>query len=354
MSATVYLDHAAGSPPRPEVVAAMAEVMARPGNPSSPHAPGRHARELLERSRRELAARLGVATDRVVFTAGGTEANNLALLGLPGPRLVSTIEHASVLEADPTASHAPVDPEGVIDLVALERLLTERRPRLVALMLANNETGAVQPVREAARLVHAAGALLHCDAVQAFGKIPAMLPDLGVDTLSVSAHKLGGPPGVGALVLGPEIEPTALLRGGGQESRRRAGTPNLPGIVGFATALDLGTDWDAIANLRVELERGAVACRRDALVLAAGAPRLPSITCLATPGRGGEVQLMTLDLAGIGVGIGAACSSGRIAPSHVLSAMGLPSEVARCAIRISLGWNSTAADVAAFLAAWRA
>lgn len=332
----------------------MAEVMGRPGNPSSPHAPGRHARDLLERSRRALAAHLGVAADRVVFTAGGTEANNLALLGLPGPRLVSTIEHPSVLEADPTALHAPVDAEGVIDLVTLEALLAEHRPRMVALMLANNETGVVQPVREAARLAHAAGALLHCDAVQAFGKLPAALPDLGVDTLSVSAHKLGGPPGVGALALGPQIEPSALLRGGGQESRRRAGTPNLPGIVGFATALELGRSWDAIERLRHELEHDALARCPGALVLGVGTPRVPTITCLARPGRAGEVQLMALDLAGIAVGIGAACSSGRIGPSHVLSAMGVPSELARCAIRVSLGWNSSPADVAAFLAAWAA
>ena len=332
----------------------MAEVMGRPGNPSSPHAQGRHARELLERSRRALAARLEVAADRVIFTAGGTEANNLALLGLPGPRLVSSVEHASVLEADPTARHAPVDAEGVISLSALAALLAEHRPRLVALMLANNETGAVQPVRAAAALAHAAGALLHCDAVQAFGKIPTVLSDLGADTVSVSAHKLGGPPGVGALVLGPQIEPAALLRGGGQESRRRAGTPNLPGIVGFATALEHDTGWDAIERLRQELERQALARCPGALVLAAGAPRLPTITCLAPPGRAGEAQLMALDLAGVAVGIGAACSSGRIGPSHVLSAMGVPSQVAGRAIRVSLGWNSSPADVAAFLAAWRA
>lgn len=331
----------------------MAEVMGRPGNPSSPHAQGRFARELLERSRRTLAAHLGVSTDRVVFTAGGTEANNLALLGLPGPRIVSTIEHASVLEADPTAIHAPVGPEGVIDLAALETLLAERRPHMVALMLANNETGAIQPVHEAARLARAAGALLHCDAVQAFGKLPTALSDLGADTLSVSAHKLGGPPGVGALALGPGIEPSALLRGGGQESRRRAGTPNLPGIVGFATAIELGTSWDGIERLRQELEREALARCPGALVLGAGASRLPTISSLATPGRAGEVQLMALDLAGIAVGIGAACSSGRIGPSHVLAAMGVPGEVSRCAIRVSLGWNSSPADVAAFLAAWR-
>ena len=330
----------------------MGEVMGRPGNPSSPHGPGRHARELLERSRRTLAACLGVPADRIVFTAGGTEANNLALLGLPGPRLISTIEHASVLEADPTALHAPVGPDGVIDLAALEGLLARYRPRMVALMLANNETGVVQPVREAARLAHASGALLHCDAVQAFGKLPTALPDLGADILSVSAHKLGGPPGVGALVLGPDVEPSALLKGGGQESRRRAGTPNLPGIAGFATALGLATDWDAIAGLREQLERGAMARCPDALVLGVTAPRLPTVACLAAPASAGEVQLMALDLAGIAVGIGAACSSGRIGPSHVLAAMAVPAEVARCAIRVSLGWSSTPADVAAFLAAW--
>ena len=332
----------------------MAEVMARPGNPSSPHRAGRLAHELLERSRRAVAMRLGTDPDRIVFTAGGTEANNLAMTGLPGPRLVGATEHASVLEVDRDAVSVPVDRDGLIDLASLERLLAEHRPTLVALMLGNNETGVIQPVREAARLAHAAGCLLHCDAVQAFGKLPFTLGELGADTLSLSAHKLGGPPGVGALVLGPQVEPAALLRGGGQEGRRRAGTPNLPGIVGLATAVEVAGDWSEIARLQETLEQGILALRPDAIVLGGGAGRLPTITCLATPGCGGEVMLMALDLAGIAVGIGAACSSGRIGPSHVLAAMGLPRATAGNAIRISLGWNSSAADVAAFLAAWSA
>jgi cysteine desulfurase len=330
----------------------MAEVMARPGNPSSPHGPGRHARELLERARRRLAERVGVGPDRVVFTGGGTEANNLALQGLPGPRLIGATEHASVREVDADAVTVPVDGDGVTDLAQLEAMLAEHRPRLVAIMLANNETGVVQPVREAARLAHAAGALLHCDAVQAFGKLPFTLSELGADTISVSAHKLGGPPGVGALVLSTDVEPEPLLRGGGQESRRRAGTPNLPGVVGFATALDLPTDWDAIAALRRQLEAGVAASVPELVVMGGNVARLPTISCLASPGRAGEVQLIALDLAGVAVGIGAACSSGRIGPSHVLAAMGVPPELARCAIRVSLGWSSRADDVATFLDAW--
>ena len=254
-------------------------------------------------------------------------------------------------EVDADAVTVPVDGDGVTDLAQLEAMLAEHRPRLVAIMLANNETGVVQPVREAARLAHAAGALLHCDAVQAFGKLPFTLSELGADTISVSAHKLGGPPGVGALVLSTDIEPEPLLRGGGQESRRRAGTPNLPGVVGFATALDLPADWDAIAALRRQLEAGSLPAfptRGHGWQRA----RLPTISCLAAPGRAGEVQLMALDLAGVAVGIGAACSSGRIGPSHVLAAMGAPPELARCAIRVSLGWSSRADDVATFLDAW--
>ena len=190
----------------------------------------------MPRFRRRLAERVGVGPDRVVLTGGGTEANNLALQGLPGPRLVGATEHASVREIDADAVTVPVDGDGVTDLAQLEAMLAEHRPRLVAIRLANNETGVVQPVREAARLAHAAGALLHCDAVQAFGKLPFTLSELGADTISVSAHKLGGPPGVGALVLSTDVEPEPLLRGGGQESRRRAGTPNLPGVVGLAAA----------------------------------------------------------------------------------------------------------------------
>lgn len=354
LSRPVYVDHAASSPVPPEVAAAMAEALSVAGNPASPHEPGRHARELLERSRRVIAERMAVAHDRVVFTSGGTEANGLALLGFAGPRLVGGTEHASVLEVVPDARRLPVDRHGVLDLAVLEALLAEDRPALVSVMLANNETGVVQPIAEVARLVHAAGALLHCDAAQAFGKLNCSVAELGADLVSLSAHKLGGPPGVGALVMRPDLEPAPTQRGGGQEGRRRAGTPNLPGIVGFAAAVELATDWAHVTSMRDELERMARERRPDVRVAGGAVPRLPNISCLITPGLAGELQVMALDLAGVAVGVGAACSSGRIGPSHVLAAMGLPPELAGSAVRVSLGWSTVPADAARFLAAWSA
>jgi cysteine desulfurase len=297
---------------------------------------------------------MAVAHDRVVFTSGGTEANGLALFGFPGPKLIGGTEHASVLEPVPDARRIPVDDHGVIDLAALARLLADEPPALVSIMLANNEIGVVQPIREAARLTHAAGALLHCDAAQAFGKLPCTLAELGADLVSLSAHKLGGPPGVGALVMRPGLEPTPMQRGGGQEGHRRAGTPNLPGIVGFAAAAGLATDWARVERLRDGLERRVCERRTDVLIAGGAVTRLPNISCLITPGLAGELQVMALDLAGVAVGVGAACSSGRIGPSHVLAAMGLPSPLARSAVRVSLGWSSVAGDTAQFLDAWSA
>lgn len=349
-----YLDWNATAPARPEAVAAMAEALALPGNPSSLHREGRAARSLLESARRKLAERLGVAPEQVIFTSGGTEANHLALLGFPGPRLVSAVEHASALDADPAAIRIPVDAEGRLDLAAFARLLEQRRPTIAAVMLANNETGVLQPVAEAARLARGAGCLLHVDAVQALGKLPFGLADLGADLLAVSAHKLGGPPGIGALILREGLDPAPLQRGGGQERRRRAGTENLPGIAGFAAALACTTDWPRIRRLRDRLEAGARAIRPDAVIVGEGADRLPNTTCLLTPGLDAATQLMALDLAGIAVSSGAACSSGKVAPSHVLAAMGLPETLARCAIRLSLGWATEEADIALFLAAYRA
>jgi cysteine desulfurase len=332
----------------------MAEAMAVPGNPSSQHAAGRRARAMVEHARRRLAEALAVASDRVIFTSGGTEANHLALLGLGGPRLVSAVEHASVLEAVPDAPRIPVDADGRIDLAALSELLADQRPAVVSVMLANNETGVVQPIAEVARLTRRSGALLHCDAVQAFGKRALFFAGLGADLLTVSAHKLGGPPGVGALVLREGLDPRPLQRGGGQEHRLRAGTENLPGIVGFGAALDRTTDWRAVHGWRELLEARACASHPAARIVGAAVERLPNVTCLLTPGLAAETQLMALDLAGVAVSSGAACSSGKVGPSHVLAAMGLPADQARCAIRVSLGWSSKAVDVDRFLRAWTA
>jgi cysteine desulfurase len=347
-----YLDCNATTPVRPEVVAAMAEALAEPGNPSSVHGPGRRARARIEAVRRRLAECLGVAPDRVIFTSGGTEANHLALLGLPGPRLVTAIEHPSVLDAVPDAPRIPVLADGTLDLAVLDDLLVRHQPALVSVMAANNETGVLQPVAEAAALARRHGALLHSDAVQAFAKLPVTLAGLGADLLTVSAHKLGGPPGVGALVLREGIEPAPLQRGGGQEQRRRAGTENVPGIVGFGAALALLTDWQRIAALRDLAEARLKAFHPGVAVVGAGAPRLPNTSCLLTPGFAAETQLMALDLAGVAVSSGAACSSGKVGPSHVLQAMGIAPDDAGCAIRVSLGWSSTEADIDRLVRAW--
>lgn len=350
---TAYLDHNATTPVRPEAVAAMTAALAEPGNASSVHAAGRRARARLEAARCSLAERLGVPPARVVFTSGGTEANHLALLGFDGPRLVSAVEHPAVLDAVPDAPRVPVDTSGVLDLPALADLLARHRPALVSLMLANNETGVIQPVAEAATLARRHGALLHCDAVQAFAKVPFTLADLGADLVTVSAHKLGGPPGVGALVLRDGCpDPRPLQRGGGQERRRRAGTENLPGIAGFAAALGIATDWERVRTLRDRLEAAVKALRPDAVVAGSAATRLPNTSCILTPGLPAATQLMALDLAGVAVSSGAACSSGKVGPSHVLAAMGQPPELAGCAIRVSLGPETTAAEVDRFLTAW--
>jgi cysteine desulfurase len=244
----------------------------------------------------------------------------------------------------------------VIDLDGLAEQLETLRPALISVMLANNETGVIEPVRAVVERARRHGVRVHCDAVQAAGKLPIDARVLGADFMTLSAHKLGGPPGVGALVLGPEIEPTPLHHGGAQERRWRPGTENLPGIVGFGRACELAaadTGWQRrVGALRDRLEAGIAAIAPDARVLGAGVPRLANTSCLTMPGVGNQIQLIDLDLAGIAVSAGSACSSGKVGPSHVLAAMGVAAEEAQTAIRVSLGWASTEADVDRFVAAW--
>lgn len=355
-----YLDWNATAPVHPEVAAAMTAALARCGNASSVHRFGREARRALEAARAEVATLVGAAPAQIVFTSGGSEANQLALRGVPDRRvLVSAIEHDSVRAAVPDAAIFFVTQWGIADLDALERALAAAaRPALVSLMLANNETGVIQPVADAARLAHAHGALVHCDAVQAAGKLPLDMAALGVDLLTISAHKLGGPQGVGALVLAGGVALAAQLTGGGQERGRRAGTENLPGIVGFGAACTIarrriGDDAD-IAALRDDAERRLTALAPDAPVYGAGAARLPNTLCLGMPGVAAATQVMALDLAGVMVSAGAACSSGKVRRSHVLDAMGVPAAAAESAIRISLGWSSSAADIDQLVEAWGA
>src|SRR5262245_5678435 len=285
MRRETYLDWNATAPLRPEAASAIADALALGANPSSVHHKGRVARQLLERSRAAVAALVGAAPNGVVFTSGGTEANHLALLGCGRARvLVSVVEHSSVLQAVPNAERIPVERDGIVDGAALAALLAgDERPALVSVMLANNETGVIQPVHAFAEIAHAHGALFHCDAVQAAGKIPLSMPQLGADLLTLSAHKIGGPTGIGALVMGPGIEIAPLQRGGGQERNRRAGTENLAGIAGFAaaTAVCDQAEYERVGDLRDRLE---AALPPDAIVIGAGAQRLPNTSAIAMPG----------------------------------------------------------------------
>ena len=369
MAERIYLDWNATTPLRPEAKAAMAQAWEIGGNPSSVHAEGRQARRLMEEARAAVAASVGADAANVIFTSGGTEANSLALT--PGLRrgkgpaverlLTSAIEHASVLAGGRFAAGATgrigVTRAGIIDLRRLRALL-DGPPALVSVMLANNETGAIQPVAEAAKLVHDAGGLLHVDAIQALGKISFDLASTGADLLSLSAHKIGGPKGVGALLLAEGIEGLApLLRGGGQEKGRRAGTEDVPGIAGFGAAVrvalvDRERDASRTESLRARLENG-IRQTPGVVVFAQEAARLPNTVLFAIPGVRAETAVIGFDLAGIAVSSGSACSSGKVQPSHVVEAMGYGRELAQGAVRISLGWSTTEADIDLTIQAWR-
>lgn len=358
----IYLDYNATAPIRPEAAEAMTRAFAAGGNPSSVHAAGRSARAIVEHARNEVAALVGGPASTVIFTSGGTEANALAIesaVATGSKRLiVSAIEHDSVLESAKASGAAveylPVKADGRADLDWLAARLAawdaaDGRP-FVALMAANNETGIIQPVREASEIVRAAEGWLHVDAIQGAGKIITDSRALGADTLVVSAHKLGGPQGVGALTFGPRATMVRRQHGGGQERGRRAGTENVAGIAGFGAA--------AMASLRdKEIQstwRDAAAERlkaQGALVIGEDAPRVPNTLCVAVAGYGADLQVMALDLAGIMVSAGSACSSGKVKASHVLTAMGR-GDLASCAIRVSGGWATTEQDWAAFVAAW--
>ncbi len=345
-----YLDANATEPLRPQAREAVLSALDLVGNPSSIHAAGREARRALEAARAEIAECLGALPSEIVFTSGATEACGLAMTGLGPYRqvVIGATEHDCVRKAAPDALVLPVDADGGPDLARLQAFVAAG-PTLVCLMLANNETGVIHPVAEAAAICHAHGALLHVDAAQAFGRIAFTMASLGADSVAVSGHKIGGPKGVGALVLRAGLDVRPSIVGGGQERGRRGGTQNLPAIAGFgAAALAAASGSQSVTRLRDRLEAEAVV--RGAIVCGGG-PRLPNTTCLALPGQRADMQVIALDLAGIAVSAGAACSSGKVAASHVLQAMGL-GELSACAIRVSLPWNATEADVEAFAAAY--
>ena len=349
-----YLDANASQPLRPAAADAVLAAFAATGNPSSVHGAGRAARRILEDAREVIAGCFGGRPQDLVFTSGGTEADAAAVHALSqGRRLViSAIEHDAVRSAAPGAEVVPVGADGVIDIAELEVRLGDGVASLVCLMLANNETGVIQPVEAAALVCRRHGALLHVDAVQAAGRMPVRLDRLGAHSMAISAHKLGGPAGVGALLLAPDAPfGGALIGGGGQERGRRGGTPAVALCAGFAAAVQAGLtdDLATLAKMRDAAERAAVA--RGAVVLGDPDRRLVNTTCLALPGVASGVQVIALDLEKIAVSAGAACSSGKVQSSHVLQAMGLGA-LAGEAIRVSLPWNVTWADIDAFVAAY--
>lgn len=367
MSAHVYLDHAATTPVRPEVLDAMLPYLSAEafGNPSSAHRFGRTARAGLEQARREVAEAVGAEPNQVIFTSGGTEADNLAVVGAAlaardrGGRMcavVSATEHKAILAAAHAVCHLggeeeilPVNAGGILDLDALDRSL-EGRPAVVSVMWVNNETGALQPVREIASRCSAAKVTYHCDAVQAFGKVPVSVADLPCTLLTISGHKIGAPKGIGALVVRDRSAVEAIIHGGGQQFGIRPGTENVAGAVALGCAARLAVAEQAataekLGRLRDALAERIRAAIPDAVVHGEDSPRAPHVLSIAVPGADAEAMLMHLDLAGIAVSGGSACSTGAVEPSHVLVAMGVPRELALGTLRFSLGHDTSEADV---------
>ncbi len=363
MREAIYLDYNATAPIRTGVIDSMAAAMQSVGNPSSVHSAGRKARKLVEEARSKVAALVGSRVRDVTFCSGGTEANNAVIRGSGAASvIVSAIEHDCSLAAAKLSGAPefvlPVTPAGVADLGALEAILAEApKPALVSIMLANNETGVIQPVKEIADIAKAAGAWVHTDAVQAAGKIDIDFNGLGVDYLTLSSHKLGGPQGVGAIVTSPRAPLAPLVAGGGQELGRRSGTENVAGIAGFGEAAieamaELGMTSDLAAK-RDRFEQAVSEMSNEAILIGAGSPRTANTSCVAMPGVKGETQVMHFDLNGICVSSGSACSSGKVKVSHVLSAMGYADDVAEASIRVSLGRLTTDDEIDALIKAWR-
>jgi cysteine desulfurase len=359
-----YLDYNASAPLRAEARAAMVAAMDTCGNPSSVHAEGRAVRAIVERAREEVAQLVNAKPSEVVFTCGATEANNWVIAAGWDEICVSAIEHDSVLvparASGARLASLPVSASGVVDVEAAVATIARARERsgrmLASLMMANNETGVIQPVAEVAAEARRLGAVMYVDAVQAPGRLDIDFAALGVEAMVLSAHKLGGPRGVGALIVRDGVALTPFIKGGGQERRRRGGTENVTGIAGFgAAAAALKRETHAVARinrLRDMLEDGVIRSTPAAVIVGREAPRVGNTACIVLPGKPAETLVIKLDLDGIAVSAGAACFSGKVKASHVLEAMGLGPDLAGSAIRVSLGSETSEGDVAAFLAAW--
>lgn len=347
----LYLDNNATAPLRAEAVAAMHKAMGPPANPSSVHSYGRAARLAVENARQSVAVLAGCRSQDVVFTSGGTEANNLALAGYDHV-ITSSVEHDSVLGSAPDASHIKVTDQGVVDLAHLSDMLnalddTVKSRTIISVMAANNETGVVQPLEQIVELAKGAGVATHSDMVQALGKDHIDFAALGLDYASLSAHKIGGPTGVGAILVRPGKSLSSLLRGGGQEQGRRSGTENFIGIAGFgaAAAAAFGdvAHYAAMAGWRDECEAKIIAAKPETQIFGQSTDRLGNTSCIVATDKPSETTVMALDIAGIAVSAGSACSSGKVKESHVLRAMGAGAHAGK-AIRVSGGWQTRKAD----------
>jgi cysteine desulfurase len=354
----IYLDYNATTPIRPEAIAAVNDAMHHTGNASSVHFNGRGARKFVEDARTHVATLCGVRPAQVIFNAGATEGNNTILHAYADKSvLVSATEHPSSLAPVPHAHHIPVTRDGVIDLDAFEGMLKEHNPALVSVQWVNSETGVIQPIDKISSLAKAYGAWMHCDAVQAAGRMNIDFKSSGLDTLVLSAHKFGGPQGVGALIFRETLTFPKFMQGGGQEKRQRAGTENVAGIAGFGVAAKLAVEQldeyrAHCATLQTRFEDGLKRIANDIVIVGDGTPRVPNTSNVLLPGTSAETQLMAMDLEGVSVSSGSACSSGAFKPSHVMAAMGYSEEDARSALRFSWGWDSKASDIDAALAAY--
>lgn len=353
----VYLDHNATTAIRPVAIERMQEAMACVGNPSSTHGHGRKMRKFVEDARGDIAMLCGCEPEHVIFTSGGTESIAMVMCHFKQDGvLISAIEHSAAIENAPHAPRIPVSEDGVIDVQAAENLIKAHQPKLISVIYANNETGVIQPVRELVQLAHAHDALVHVDAVQAAGKIPLDFKTLGADYMSLAAHKIGGPQGVGALIKAPSRPVPRLICGGTQERHQRAGTENVAGIAGFGVAAKLCLEkmgrMKELEVLRDDMEAFIRSSHNAVHIWGEKARRVGNTSMVSIPGVSSETLVMIMDLNGVAVSSGSACSSGTVKPSHVLLAMGANEEDATCCMRISLGWPTTAEDIQKFKDSW--